>query len=139
MVKIVGMVLGLVALVGTLPVMAADSDADAAYKKAHATAKAMVDGSAEKAKAFESLAEGEGRTQSEQNGSVSDECANVEAWCWQNAGWQWFLVGDFEKAVKGYENALKCEHIAPECKRLAEKDMATAKAKLGKEQKAESK
>lgn len=139
MVKIVGLVIGMASLVCTLPVMAADSDADAAYKKAHAAAKALVDGSPEKAKAFESLAEGEGRTQSDQNGSVSEACANVEAWCWQNAGWQWFLVGDFEKAVTAYENALKCEHVDPKCKALAEKDLATAKAKLGKEQKAASK
>ena len=120
-------------LMAVVPVWAADSGADKAYKKAHAAAKALPDGSAQKAEAFENLAEGEGRTQSEANGSVSEECANVEAWCWQNAGYQWFLVGDFGKAVTAYENALKCEHIDAACKRLAEKDMATAKAKLAKE------
>jgi len=119
------------------PAWAADSAADQAYKAKRTAAKALADGSAEKAQAFEALAEGEGRTQSEKNGSVSQEAANVEAWCWQNAGYQWLLVGDFEKSVKDYENALKCESIDPECKRLAEKDMATAKAKLTKEQKAE--
>lgn len=115
------------------PVWAADSGVDQAYKTARAAVKVLADGSAQKAEAFEKLAQNEGHAQTEKNGSVSEACANVEAWCWQNAGWQWFLVGDFEKSVKDYENALKCERIDPECKRIAEKDMATAKAKLAKE------
>jgi len=120
-------------LMVAVPVWAADSGVDQAYKTARAAVKALADGSAQKAEAFEKLAQNEGHAQTEKNGSVSEACANVEAWCWQNAGWQWFLVGDFEKAVTDYEKALACASIDSECKRLAEKDMATAKAKLEKE------
>lgn len=136
--KVIGMVLGLVVLV-VGSAWAADSDADLAYKKKHAIAKALENGTDVKAQAYESMAVGEGHTQTEQNGDVSEEASYVEAWCWQNAGYQWFLVGDFEKAVTDYEKALKCAHIAPRCKVLAEKDLATAKEKLAKEPKPESK